>query len=84
MDSVFRGTVTRVTGVGVFLLIPELGARVEYGPCQALRPAAGDSTGPAGTGPHTHPIAYTYKAGDRVLVTTVAGIRDDLVVLGRL
>lgn len=164
-DSVYRGTVTRVTSAGVFLLIPALGARVEYGPCQTLlRPelltgtatlagstssgtaagtaqttdsaaaytatatgsAAGASspTGDASTGTahthpvngtshthgvpssthahgvpsHTHPVTVTtdsgqgqhthpmpaLAAGHKVLVTTVGGIRDDLVILGRL
>lgn len=67
-DNVYRGQITRITTAGVFVIVPKLGAGVEYGPCSRL-------VGSGGT---------FYQQGTQVLVATINGVPDDLVVLGPL
>ena len=67
---ILRGEVTRVTGGKLYVVVPQLGSTVEYGPLAYLRQRIdGDWT--------TQP-----QAGDRVLVAVVEDNPDDLIVAG--
>lgn len=67
---IVRGKITRVTGGKLYVVVPQLGSTVEYGPLPYLRHRVdGDWT--------TRP-----QAGDRVLVSVVEDNPDDLAVLG--
>lgn len=70
MDSTYRGTITKVSGADVYVVVPKLGRGVEYGPCEKVVDVGGTNT--------------KYIVGARVIVSTVNGIPDDLVVLGVL
>ncbi len=85
-DSTYRATITRVTGEGIFVIIPRLGRGAEYGPCQRVNDN-GARTDPAVAGDHgshSHVLSNLYRPNTQVLVTTVNGIPDDIVVLGPL
>lgn len=73
-DSTYRATITRIGTDGIYVIVPKLGLGVEYGPCQRLRD---EQTVTGGGATMTH-----YSAGQQVLVTTINGIPDDLIVLG--
>lgn len=69
-DRTYRATITRVVaGEGLYVIVPKLGVGVEYGPCQRLSNGGG---------------TIGYVQGAAVLVTTVNGVPEDLVVLGTL
>lgn len=68
-DSTYRGTITRISGTSIFVTVPKLGMGVEYGPCQRAK-MRNDNT----VDPH-------YKQGQQVLLSTVNGVPEDLVVL---
>lgn len=74
----YRATVTRVAGSTVFVEVPRLARGFEFGPLEVY-----DLTGTVAAGDgHTHAPA-PYVAGDAVLVLSLEGRPDDLVVLGR-
>lgn len=75
-DSTYRGQITRIDGQGIYVLVPKLGRNVEYGPCLRLRDNQPVSDGSA--------TMTLYQPGAQVLVQTINGIPDDLVVLGVL
>lgn len=81
--DLFRGTVTRVTAAGVFVLVPSRWPGVELGPCERVAPVtAVSTTGTASS--HTHPIpvlASALVAGDLVVVGRFDD--GDFVILGR-
>lgn len=68
--QVWRGTVTRAAGGGLFVKVARFGTG-EYGPVTYVKHRTGAST-------WTSPP----KPGDRVLVAVVEGSMDELVVLG--
>lgn len=75
-DYTYRAVITRITAEGIWVIVPKLGIGVEYGPCQRLNDIQGVSTGGQTT--------TGYAQGAQVLVSTVNGIPEDLVVLGTL
>ena len=82
-DSTYAGQVTRVTGGGVYVIVPKLGQGVEYGPCKRL--VDGLSTDVAGSPyAHSHGTVSAYRPGTAVLLSTINGVPDDLVILGVL
>lgn len=86
--QVFRGTVTRIVNGVAKVTIAELGKGTEYS-CEILHSfmRQDEVTEPATVGDlgtHVHTIDTSLNPGDRVLVAMVAGIKDDLVVMGKL
>lgn len=79
-DRMYRATITRATPQGLYVIVPKLGIGVEYGPCQYSR-ALLDVIAAAN---HDHNIQTVWPPGTQVLVTTVNGVPEDLVVLGAL
>lgn len=75
-DSTYRATITKVGADGIYVIVPKLGRGVEYGPCQRLRDEQTVSDGSA--------TITDYRPNQQVLVSTINGIPDDLVVLGAL
>lgn len=80
MDSTYRATITRVVGNDIYVVVPKLGIGVEYGPCQYSRTLVEVLT----ASNHTHNTRASWPVGTQVLVTTVNGVPEDLVVLGAL
>lgn len=84
LSLIERGTITRVSGRQVFVEVPKLGVGMEFGPCDVAWQS--DQTLPAndgGTGATSHSHNLPAPAvGQRVIVATIHGIPDDLVVLG--
>ena len=80
-DGMYRGEITRITSRGIFVMVPKLGANVEYGPCSRLIDVRTTASG-GGPYDHSHDIFTGYQPGRQVLVTTINGVPDDLVVLG--
>lgn len=84
MDRILRGTVTRVDSQGVYVEVPKLGLGVEFGPAEVYGLPMLGSTEPAAG--HHHAVVAgqaTLRPRDKVLVATVNGVKEDLVVLGR-
>lgn len=80
-DNTYRATITKIGSDGIYVIVPKLGRGVEYGPCQRLA-AVTDVQG--GDYAHSHGTVAQYQPQQQVLVTTINGIPDDLVVLGAL
>ena len=83
-DATYRGTITRITGQGIFVIVPKLGSGVEYGPCLRISDVRSTEQGGGGDYWHGHGTVTRYVAGAQVLVSTINGVPDDLVVLGVL
>lgn len=75
-DSTYRGQITRIDAQGIYVLVPKLGRNVEYGPCLRVRDDQSVTDGSA--------TISMYQPGQHVLVQTINGIPDDLVVIGAL
>lgn len=77
-----RGTITRLTADArkAFVEVPKLGLGVEFGPCDVAwqSPATEPSTG---VDAHQHALPGL-AVGQRVIVGTIHGIPDDVVILG--
>lgn len=82
-DATYRGTITRITGAGIFLIVPKLGRGVEYGPCRSISTVQ-PTTSEGSPYAHVHATVTQYQPGATVLVSTINGVPDDLVVLGVL
>lgn len=68
-DRMYRGRISKVRPEGIYLVVPKLGSTIEYGPCQRI--ATGQTPDP-------------YVQDAQVLVSTLGGVPDELVVLGVL
>lgn len=79
----FRGMVTRVTPVGVYVQVPSMWPGVELGPCEQVQPLmAAASTGTASSHSHSIPGQVAVLiAGDRVVVGQFDD--GDFVIVGR-
>lgn len=77
----YRGNVTRVDGNTVYVEVPELNPGQEY-ECEVLDVGYGVTSGVQDG--HTHVLRPALARDDRVLVQTVAGVEDDLVIVGRI
>lgn len=85
-SGIWRGEITRVEGQSVYLMIPRLGGRREYGPVEIAEFPGSPGLVTADTGGHSHALrnpADVLQIGDRVYVGLVEGNPDDVVVLGR-
>lgn len=94
------GTVTRISGNKIYVTIPDLGGKEEFGALQMVVPkdptivvnTAGLVTGSGGSPAHTHTISshnHTvindyYVKGDRVVVAKIGAISNNFVVIGRI
>ena len=72
----YYGTVTRVDGDKVYVRIPALGGKEQFGPLSSviLRYINADN----------EEADTTYDKGDRVVVGQIGRVKEDLVVLGRV
>lgn len=77
----WRATVTRVSGSTVWVEVPRLARGYEFGPLEVYDLMGVGDPVPANDGHQHNPDPYV--PGDRVLVMSVEGRPDDLVVLGR-
>jgi hypothetical protein len=78
-DYTLIARISEITDEGIFVIVPKLGGQgIKFGPCKRLadiRPVTGVD------GESTQTL---YGPGVDVLVTTIMGRPDDLVVLGVL
>ncbi len=74
-----RGVVTRASGAGVYVQMPDLYGSSEVGPLDYLGPKSTHTHPDAGSSTST---ATVFNTGDRVLVASVGP--GDWVVLGRI
>lgn len=84
MTTILRGTVTRVTGDAVYLIVPRL-SKGERGPIPFVRHRVIDTAETDSRG-DTQPSRTLWTSaphpGDTVIVAVVEGSIDELVVLG--
>lgn len=97
---IYLGVVTRVSGNKIYVTIPELGGKEEFGALQMIAPTdptvdantVALATDSGGSTPHTHTIPshihtvanVFYAKDDNVVVAQLGLIKDNLLVLGRL
>ena len=68
-DRLYYGQLRRVDPLGVWATVPALGGNAEYGPLRSIADVEALAALPA---------------GELLLLSTVGGLQDDLVVLGRV
>lgn len=83
-NGVYRGVVVDPPAgfSGLWVVVARLNGAEPMGPCEVIHSPMASATDPASGDSHTHTLVRQYEAGDKVIVATIAGIKDDLVVLG--
>lgn len=85
---IYLGNVVKVSGNKLFVTIPVLGGKSQFGPLPAVIHWYSDEyqtdTDPGGGGMvEVEKLTY-YKKGDRVVIGQIGKIKEDLVVLGKV
>ena len=85
---IYRGTVVKVSGSRLFVKVPDLGGKFQFGPVPAVHHWYEDEwqadTDPGGGGQVKVEKNTYYKKGDSVIVAQIGKIKENIVVLGKV
>ena len=84
VQVIYRGTVVKVSGSRLFVKVPDLGGKFQFGPVPAVSHwyEYQSDTDP-GSGAMVEASTY-YKKGDTVIVAQIGKIKENIVVLGKV